>query len=78
MPSSVELTAPGKLLALCLVIVACAAYIIIELVRDVGADTSPAWATMTLVVGYLVGNGAGARRGQPQEPVFAPKEEVDE
>lgn len=75
MPQSVELTAPGKLVALCLVIVGCLAYIIVEMVREVGADTSPAWATMTLVVGYLVGNGAGARRGQPQEPVFAPKED---
>jgi hypothetical protein len=73
----VNLTAPGKLLALCVIIAGCFAFIIVSLVQDHGADTTPAWATLTLVTGYLIGNGAGALRGTPQAPVFAPKDPPD-
>lgn len=66
------LTAPGKLAALLAVIVGCFVYIIVTRVTHEG-DVTPAWATITLVTGYLVGNGTGAVRGVPQAPVFAPK-----
>jgi len=70
--SSVELTAPGKLLALCIVLVGCLAYITAAMFMTVPADTTPAWATVTLVTGYLIGNGTGARRGIATAPTFSP------
>lgn len=72
----VEVTAPGKLLALLIVIVGCIAFIIAAVFVK-GTDTTPAWATLTLVVGYLVGNGAGARKGITTAAPFAPKEEPE-
>lgn len=69
--SELELTAPGKLLALCIIIVGCLAYIIVAAFRA-GIDTTPAWATLTLVTGYLIGNGTGARRGIVTAPIWAP------
>lgn len=69
--TDVQLTAPGKLIALSLVIVGCFAYIIASLF-GANVDTTPAWATLTLVVGYLIGNGTGARRGVESVPVWAP------
>jgi len=70
----VELTAPGKLLALLLVIIGCFGYIIVATWTGQG-DTTPAWATLTLVVGYLIGNGTGARKGQPTIAPFTPSAE---
>lgn len=71
--TDVELTAPGKLAALLAVIVGCFAYILVMALGHGDADTTPAWATITLVSGYLIGNGVGAKRGVPQAPTFAPK-----
>lgn len=71
-----EITAPGKLIALCIIIVGCLAYILVAAVRT-GIDTTPAWATITLVTGYLIGNGTGARRGIPAAPVFAPSSDPE-
>ena len=51
----VEITAPGKLAALLVALIGCFAYIIF---RD--GESVQAWATTTLIVGYLVGNGVGA------------------
>jgi hypothetical protein len=72
--SNVDLTAPGKLIALCVVIAGCFTYIITALFVP-GVETTPAWATLTLVVGYLVGNGTGARKGVEQAAVFSPKDD---
>lgn len=66
--ANVQVTAPGKLAALLLVLAGCFAYVIF---RD--GDSTQAWATLTLVVGYLVGNGAGAKRGQETVSPFSPK-----
>lgn len=70
--NGVELTAPGKLLALCIVLVGCLAYVTAAMFVAVPIDTSPAWATIALVVGYLIGNGVGARRGVTTAPTFSP------
>lgn len=66
---NVEIAAPGKLLALLLVITICGMYLVFG-----HGDKTPAWSLLTLVVGYLVGNGVGAKRGVEQAPTFAPKE----
>lgn len=63
-----DLTAPGKLAVILVTIIGCFAYIIAG-----DGDTTPAWATITMLSGYLIGNGAGAKNGVPQAPVFAPK-----
>jgi hypothetical protein len=67
-----QVTAPGKLWALMLVIGGCFAY----LVANAG-DPTPAWATITLATGYLVGNGVGALRGQASAAVFTPAREPE-
>lgn len=36
-------------------------------------DTTPAWATITLVAGYVVGNGRLAQTGKAPSAVFRPK-----
>ena len=64
--------APGKLIVLALVAVGCLIVIIVGMVT--GNDTTAAWGALMAIIGYLVGNGAGARRGQEQIPVFAPPE----
>lgn len=58
----VEITAPGKLLLLAIVAAGCLAIIIVSMITGSG-DSTPAWGTLTLVVGYLIGNGVGAKRG---------------
>lgn len=69
----IDITAPGKLLALILVLIGCLAFILLSAYTGRG-DSTPAWATLTLVVGYLTGNGLGARRGQITVAPFAPRE----
>ena len=69
---NVDVTAPGKLIALCLVIVGCFAYILTTIITSSG-DATPAWALMTLIVGYLIGNGTGARKGQETVAPFSPR-----
>jgi hypothetical protein len=73
--TNVDLVAPGKLLVLGLTVVGCFAYIVASIFVS-GTDTTPAWALMTLIVGYLIGNGAGALRGVPQAPVFQPTDKT--
>lgn len=73
--AQLDLVAPGKLLVLGLTVVGCFAYIVTSLFAS-GVDTTPAWALMTLIVGYLIGNGAGALKGIAQAPVFQPNPEV--
>jgi hypothetical protein len=69
--SAVDLVAPGKLAVLGLTVLGCFGYIIAATFAQ-SADTTPAWALMTLIVGYLIGNGVGAIRGVAQAPVFTP------
>lgn len=71
---NVQVTSPGKLIALVSVILGCFGFIIVAAVQGSG-DTTPAWATITLVVGYLVGNGTGAARGLVNVSTFAPTTE---
>lgn len=75
--TAVDVTAPGKLLALCMVILGCFAYILLAAAGISAVDTTPAWATLTLVTGYLIGNGTGARRGIETTPIFSPPTEAD-
>lgn len=67
-----NIQSPGKLTALVIVIVGCFAFILIAAQGDL--DTTPAWSMLTLVVGYLIGNGTGALRGSGQQPVFTPSD----
>lgn len=68
-----ELTAPGKLVALCIVLAGCVGYIIASLFVSRVPDTTPAWATITLISGYLIGNGTGARKGIATVGVWEPR-----
>jgi NhaP-type Na+/H+ or K+/H+ antiporter len=74
--ANVDLVAPGKLLVLALTVVGCFAYIVASLFHQ--ADTTPAWALMTLIVGYLIGNGVGAVRGVAQAPIFKPTDKTEQ
>lgn len=65
----IDITAPGKLLALLLIILICGLYVVFG-----EGDKSPAWGILGSCLGYLVGNGVGAKRGVPQAPTFAPKQ----
>jgi hypothetical protein len=66
----VDVNAPGKLILLAIVAAGCVAYVVV--CQFTHGDAGPAWITLGSIVGYLIGNGVGARRGQPQEPVFKP------
>lgn len=68
---SVDITAPGKLLLLSIVSCGCIAVIITNMVTGNG-DTTAAWATLASIIGYVIGNGVGAKRGVEQAPVFSP------
>lgn len=70
---NVNITNPGKLAILGLVVIGCMAYIIATLFA--GGDTTPAWAAMTLIIGYLIGNGSGARQGIVTVPPLSPTPE---
>ena len=65
-----ELTAPGKLAAIIVILLGSFVFIIANTVASNGTETAPAWATITLVCGYLIGNGLGAKRGQSSGPVW--------
>lgn len=70
-----QLVAPGKLLILGIIAIGCMTLIGIDYLGFAkGGDTTAPWATLTSILGYLVGNGVGALRGVPQAPTFAPKE----
>lgn len=74
----VELAAPGKLLVIALVVLGCFGFIIVAQFTNNGNDTAIAWTTLGSTIGYLLGNGAGARRGQETVAPFAPATPKDE
>lgn len=63
-----QLTSPGKLAVLVLALVGAFVGMFTHTMPD-----STAIAIIGHVVGYVVGNGTGALRGNPQAPLFAPK-----
>lgn len=67
-----ELTAPGKLIAIIVVLVGSFGFIIANALAANGTDNTAAWATITLVTGYLIGNGVGAHRGETNASVWSP------
>lgn len=71
---TVDVTAPGKLVVLAIVVAGCFGFIIASLFA-VDVDATPAWAMLTLVVGYLIGNGSGARKGVVTVAPFSPTPE---
>lgn len=72
--SSMEITAPGKLFGLIIAMVLCFASI---LAGQLGFGDTPDIIPGVLfgIIGYLLGNGVGARTGQPTAPVIGPKTE---
>lgn len=68
----VEVAAPGKLLVLTVVILGCFGFIIGSMVWNNSEDTVVAWVTIGSVVGYLTGNGVGAKKGQETVAPFVP------
>lgn len=72
-----NLVSPGKLGILALIVAGCFAYIVAAVATGNG-ETTPAWATITLIAGYVTGNGVGALRGTSQAPLFAPKPDPDQ
>jgi len=72
--TGVDVTAPGKLIALVAVIVGCFAFLVAAVITSAGAEVyAVVTPVLTLVVGYLVGNGTGARHGFVSVPPFQPK-----
>lgn len=69
---NVDLTNPGKLIVLCLVIIGSFTFIIASLFVNSGPDTTPAWALLSGAGMYLIGNGTGARKGVPTIAPFTP------
>lgn len=74
----VELAAPGKLLLIALIVIGCFGYIIAAQFTNNGNDTAIAWTTLGSAMGYLLGNGVGARRGQESVAPFAPAAPKDD
>lgn len=74
MNRSIDITAPGKLLLLLVIAAGCMVIIVIDQLTHASGDVTPAWVTLGSIIGYLVGNGVGAKRGIEQAPTFAPKE----
>lgn len=68
---SIEVSAPGKLLALVVVIVGCFLFILLG-----DGDTAPAWGILGMAAGYLTGNGVGALKGIGTTPPISPKQDV--
>ncbi len=48
------------------------AYIIAAQFTNNGNDTAIAWTTLGSAMGYLLGNGVGAKKGQESVAPFAP------
>lgn len=71
---NVEITNPGKLIILGLLVAGLVGYLITATITGAG-DTAQAWAALTLIVGYLIGNGSGARAGQVTVPPLSPTPE---
>ena len=71
---SMEVTAPGKLVVLAIVLTFCFFSII---AGQLGYGDTPDIIPGVLfgIIGYLLGNGVGARTGQPTAPVIGPKTE---
>ncbi len=67
-----EITAPGKVLGLLLVIVGSFTYIILAMFVDSAPDTTPAWTALSGALFYLLGNGSGAKKGVPTIAPFTP------
>lgn len=68
-----DISAPGKLIALLVALTGCFVYIIVvTVVESATGDTAPAWAAITLMVGYIIGNGVGAARGVQTVGPFRP------
>lgn len=66
-----NVTAPGKLILLGLIVVGA----FVALILDALTETTFV-AIVGPVGGYLVGNGVGAARGEPTVPVFSPSPEL--
>jgi hypothetical protein len=63
-----ELTSPGKLAVLVIALVGAFVGLFTGTVDDAAAV-----GIITAILGYVIGNGVGAKRGTPQAPLFAPK-----
>lgn len=66
--ANIEVTAPGKLAVMLVALVGSFGVIIFQDPSNV-----PAWTTIGTLVGYLAGNGVGAKRGQETVAAFSPK-----
>lgn len=71
---NVDVTAKGKLIVLSIMVLGLFGYIVVANITGNG-DTGQAWAALTLIVGYLIGNGVGAARGQVTVPPLSPTPE---
>lgn len=68
-----QLTSPGKLVVLVLAMVGAFIGLFTNTINEAAAI-----GIIGPIVGYVVGNGTGARKGEPQQPLFAPKPAVVE
>lgn len=68
-----QLTSPGKLAVLVIALVGSFVGLFTHTIPD-----STAIAIIGPIVGYVVGNGTGALRGEGQQPLFAPKPKGDD
>lgn len=64
----------GKLVILGII----ATTIVVGLALGAYENTAAAWSALTGVIGYLIGNGTGAVRGQAPSPVIVPHLEPHE
>ncbi len=67
-----EITAPGKLYALIVAMILLGGMIIVAMIKGQAAPDQT-WLILSSIIGYLVGNGVGAKTGQPTAPVIGPK-----
>lgn len=70
---NIEIKAQGKMLLMAIALLGCFGYVITAQFTNV--DSSWAFAIINGIVFYALGNGVGARRGEPVVPLIGPKDE---
>lgn len=69
---NIEIKAQGKMLLMAIALIGCFGYVIAA--QWTRADTNWAFAIINGVVFYALGNGVGAKKGEPVVPLIGPKD----
>lgn len=71
---NIEIKAQGKMLLMAIALLGCFGYVIAA--QFTSADSNWAFAIINGIVFYALGNGVGAKKGEPVVPLLGPKDEA--